>query len=319
MFKQTLGALALSSLLAFAPAALAKDKKLSPNKPPSKNFDLRQWNISIPVDGDKNGKSDTIKENQLSNGFELKPFFYTGEDGGMVFITPIEGAKTSKNTSFTRTELREMIRRGNTDIKTKGENDLPNKNNWVFSSAPEKAQKLAGGVDGVMEATLAVNRVTVSGKDSEIGRVIIGQIHAKDDEPIRLYYRKLPGNEKGSIYAAHESLNAPNDIYYEIIGTRSKSAPNPENGIALNEKFSYKIDAKGYFIDVTIYNASGDVIGETRIDMTNSGYDQLNDYMYFKAGVYNQNKTGRPRDYVQATFYKLDVSHDKYKKKKKKS
>ena len=52
--------------------------------------------------------------------------------------------------------------------------------------------------------------------------------------------------------------------------------------------------------------------------MTESGYDQFDDYMYFKAGVYNQNKTGRPNDYVQATFYKLDVSHDKYKKKKKK-
>ena len=138
----------------------------------------------------------------MNQEFQLKPFFYTGDDGGMVFIVPIEGAKTSQNTSYTRTELREMIRAGNTDIKTKGENDFPNKNNWVFSSAPERAQKLAGGVDGVMEATLAVNRVTVSGKDSEVGRVIIGQIHAKDDEPIRLYYRKLPGNEKGSIYAA---------------------------------------------------------------------------------------------------------------------
>lgn len=312
-----LRSLFMASAIIIAPAAVAKDKKLSPDRAPSKNFSLKKWNLTLPTDFDANGKADLIKQKYLTNKFEAKPFFYTGEDGGMVFASPVKGSKTSKKTSFTRSELREMLRNGNTDIKTKTKDGTPNKNNWVFSSAPEKAQKRAGGVDGVMEATLAVNRVTVTGKQSEVGRVIIGQIHAKDDEPIRLYYRKLPGNEKGSIYAAHESVNDPDDIYYEIIGTRSKSAPNPENGIALNEKFSYKIDAKGYNIFVTIYNAGGDVIGETTIDMTNSGYDVLDDYMYFKAGVYNQNKTGDPTDYVQATFYKLDTSHDKYRKKKK--
>jgi len=311
-----LRALTIGAMLAITPSAMAKDKKLSPRKAPSENFKLKKWNLTLPVDADGNGKADTIKEKRLNNEFQVKPFFYTGDDGGMVFISTVAGSQTSGNTKFTRSELREMIRGGNTDIKTKGPNGTPNKNNWVFSSAPEEAQKLAGGVDGVLEATLAVNRVTVSGKDSEVGRVIIGQIHAKDDEPIRLYYRKLPGNEKGSIYAAHESQNAEKDIYYEMIGTRSKSAPNPENGIALNEKFSYKIDAKGYYIYVTIYNEAKDIIAETTIDMTDSGYDVFDDYMYFKAGVYNQNKSGRPNDYVQATFYKLDVSHDKYKKKK---
>ena len=37
-------------------------------------------------------------------------------------------------------------------------------------------------------ATLAVNHVTTTGEKYQIGRVIIGQIHAKDDEPVRLYY-----------------------------------------------------------------------------------------------------------------------------------
>ncbi len=44
--------------------------------------------------------------------------------------------------------------------------------------------------------------------------------------------------------------------------------------------------------------------------MSNSGYDVADDYMYFKAGVYNQNNTGDGDDYVQATFYALDVTHD---------
>lgn len=281
---------------------------LSPELPPGGNFDLLGWNLSVPTDTDNNGKSDTIKEIELAKGYEDDQFFYTGDDGGMVFRCPISGFKTSKNTSYTRTELREMLRRGDKSISTRISDGTPNKNNWVFSSAPESAQKLAGGIDGVMEATLAVNHVTTTGDPNQVGRVIIGQIHAKDDEPIRLYYRKLPGNTRGSIYAAHESQAHKDDLYFEMIGTRSRSAPNPENGIRLNEKFSYRIDVQGNDLIVTI--SKGDVVlAETLIDMTESGYDVEKDYMYFKAGVYNQNNTGDPDDYVQATFYRLKAWH----------
>lgn len=282
---------------------------LSPDLPPSGNFSLASWNLSVPTDTDNSGTSDTVSESRLVQGYQNTEFFYTGEDGGMVFRCPIKGFKTSTNTSYTRVELREMLRRGDRSIKTKLSDGTPNKNNWVFSSAPERAQNLAGGVDGTLEATLSVNHVTTTGADNQVGRVIIGQIHAKDDEPIRLYYRKLPHNTHGSIYAAHESKSVENDIYYEMLGTRSKSAPNPENGIQLNETFSYKIDARGNALYVTI-SKEGTILSETTIDMSESGYDVDDDYMYFKAGVYNQNKTGDPDDYVQATFYRLNVTHN---------
>ena len=42
------------------------------------------------------------------------------------------------------------------------------------------------------------------------------------------------------------------------------------------------------------------------------GYDVVDDYMYFKAGAYNQNSTGSPDDFVQVTFYELEASHDDY-------
>ena len=281
---------------------------LSPDLSPGGNFDLLGWNLSVPTDTDNSSTSDTISELDLAKGYEDERFFYTADDGGMVFRCPIKGFKTSTNTSYTRTELREMLSRGDKSIKTRLGNGTPNKNNWVFSSAPERAQSQAGAVDGVLEATLAVNHVTTTGERSQVGRVIIGQIHAKDDEPIRLYYRKLPENTHGSIYAAHESTNEPDDRYYEMIGTRSRSASNPDNGFELNEKFSYKIDAQGNFLFVTI-SQDGIVKAETTIDMTASGYDVSDDYMYFKAGVYNQNKSGDPDDYVQATFYKLKVTH----------
>jgi len=166
-------------------------------------------------------------------------------------------------------------------------------------------------------ATLAVNHVTSTGSSSHQGRVIIGQIHAASDEPVRLYYRLLDGHSKGSIYIAHEPSNGNVEQWYDMIGSRSSDADEPEDGIALNEKFSYEIDVVGTELTVSIMRDGKDTVTEI-VDMTNSGYDgyytnsdgeTVEDYMYFKAGVYNQNNSGNETDYVQATFYYLSKTH----------
>ncbi|MEO9971056.1 MAG: polysaccharide lyase family 7 protein [Hyphomonadaceae bacterium] len=302
------GAQADQTLSANVVAKSAGGTGLSADLPPGGNFDLINWNLSISTDTDNNGKSDTISERRLAAGYEDERFFFTGEDGGLVMRSPIYGARTSTNTKYTRVELREMLRRGDTDIRTRTDNGTPNANNWVFSSAPEGAQRRAGAVDGTLDVTLAVNHVTGTGEAYQVGRFIIGQIHAKDDEPIRLYYRLLPGHERGSIYAAHESKFEDDDRYYVLIGDRSNRADEPANGIALNEPFSYRIEAVGDVLNVTI-SQYGVERASTQIDMTGSGYDAPNDYMYFKVGVYNQNNSGDPDEYDQATFYKIEASH----------
>ncbi len=280
---------------------------LSPDLPPGRNFDLLDWKLNTPADANNDGKADLISEVALAGGATDDPFFYTADDGGMVFRATVAGARTSKNTRFTRTELREMLRRGDKSISTKTADGTPNANNWVFSSAPTSAQKAAGGVDGVLRATLAVNHVTTTGERSQVGRVIVGQIHAKKDEPARLYYRKLPEHTRGSLYVAHEPSGQP-DQFYELIGTRAQSGPEPDNGIRLDEKFTYEIAVSGHQLKVTILQGD-DVRATQTIDMSGSGYDVADDYMYFKAGVYNQNNTGDADDYVQATFYSLDNRH----------
>lgn len=279
---------------------------LDPTKKPGENFDLLDWTLTLPTDINKDLKGDTIPEKALSEGFALSPFFYTAKDGGLVFACPNEGARTSKNTKYARTELREMLRRGDLRHKTRG----ITKNNWVFKSAHGSAKRKAGAVDGSLEATLAVNRVSTTGDIKMVGRVIIGQIHATDDEPIRIYYRKLPNNEKGSIYFAHE-INGADDVWINMIGTRSHTIDNPDDGIALNEKFSYKITVENEILTVTLIREGKPNITKT-YDMSESGYGKSGEYMFFKAGVYNQNNSGDPTDYVQATFYHLDNIHDGY-------
>lgn len=281
-------------------------KPLNAKAPPGLNFDLKDWNLSLPLDTNHDLKVDIIAEEFLEKGFALAPYFYTGADGGMVFTAFVEGPKTSKNTKYTRSELREMLRRGNNRIKPQG----VNKNNWVFSTVRGKEKRKAGGVNGRLEATLAVNNVTSTGDPKKVGRVIVGQIHAKDNEPARLYYRKLPNNTKGTIYLAHETRGG-DERYYEFIGSRSSNAKDPEDGIALDEKFSYVIDVKGDILTVTLIREGKDDITHI-VDMQDSGYSKRDQYMYFKAGVYNQNNTGLPKDYVQATFYRLVNKHQGY-------
>ncbi|VXD07047.1 Alginate lyase [Enterobacterales bacterium 8AC] len=279
---------------------------------PGDKFELSGWSLSVPVDSDNDGKADQIKEKTLAAGYRNSDFFTLSDAGGMVFKAPLAGAKTSKNTTYTRSELREMLRKGDTSIATQG----VSRNNWVLSSAPLSEQKKAGGVDGTLEATLSVDHVTTTGVNWQVGRVIIGQIHANNDEPIRLYYRKLPHHQKGSVYFAHEPRKGFGDEqWYEMIGTLQPSHGNqaaaptePEAGIALGETFSYRINATGNKLTVTLMREGRPDVVKT-VDMSKSGYSEAGQYLYFKAGVYNQNKTGKPDDYVQATFYRLKATH----------
>ncbi|WP_299689084.1 polysaccharide lyase family 7 protein [uncultured Vibrio sp.] len=272
---------------------------------PSENFDLTHWYLSQPFDHTKNGKPDDVSEWNLANGYQHPEIFYTADDGGMVFKSYVKGVRTSANTQYARTELREMMRRGDQSIKTKG----VNKNNWVFSTAPEADLKAAAGIDGVMEATLKIDHATTTGNANEVGRFIIGQIHDENDEPIRLYYRKLPNQATGAVYFAHESQNATKENFYSLVG--DMTAEVGDDGIALGEKFSYRIEVKGHDLIVTLMREGHDDVQQV-VDMTDSGYDVGGKYMYFKAGVYNQNISGDLDDYSQATFYQLDVSHDQY-------
>ena len=283
------------------------DFGLNPSLPPGSNFELLSWKLNTPGDDDGNGLSDTASETDLDNGF-VDQYFYTGPDGGMVFKSTIAGAKTSANSTYTRSELREMLRRGNTGISTRGVNP----NNWILDYQPDPGVPV-GGRGGILRGTLAVNKVTTTGDRGQVGRVIVGQIHAESDEPIRLYYRKYPENELGFVYFAHEIRNS-DDVYFPLLGHTRSDDENPVVGIALGEIFSYEIKQKGSRIDVVLRRGdqSGPIIGHNYVDMKelNSGYDVPEEWMYFKAGAYSQNKTGVGDDFDEVTFYALENTHD---------
>jgi len=157
---------------------------------------------------------------------------------------------------------------------------------------------------------MRVNRVTVSGSSSHRGRVIIGQIHADDDEPLRLYYRKLPNNSLGSIYFTHEirqdRVGDPND------GRNGDDLDDVDLVVILRrgDQDAAIIAQESFDMNTTVEPSSG-IVG--------SGYDRDDEWMYFKAGAYTQNNSGDTTghgengdeaDFDQVTIYRLDNTHD---------
>ena len=173
---------------------------------------------------------DGTRSEDLVN-YSKDDFFYVENDGKLdwvVYKTPNAGI-TSPNSSNTRTELGEIKR-------------------WI----PEEGGKLSG--------TLKVQHVSTTGDATARSAysVVVGQIHSDEgheNEPLKIYYKKFPGHEKGSVFWNYEiNTEGENDGRWDfstavwghdfsVLGSSPDSYPEePQNGIALGEVFSYEVN-----------------------------------------------------------------------------
>ncbi len=244
---------------------------------------------------------DGTSVNDLTD-FENKDFFYTEIEGTrrwVVYKTPNSGV-TSKNSSNTRTELHE-------------------KRNWT----PEQGGKLTG--------TCKVMQVSTSG-DARVAAsfsVVVGQIHSgegHENEPLKIFYKKFPGQEKGSVFWNYE-INTKGDNKkrwdystavwgndMSVIGKSKDSYPaEPKDGIKLGEEFSYEVNVyKGIMyltfksdghptktftknLITTEYANKTDLPAQVMKLFTPIGQDGTEkitaykgELVYFKQGAYNQ-------------------------------
>ncbi|MCQ3830676.1 polysaccharide lyase family 7 protein [Microbulbifer elongatus] len=267
---------------------------LDPSADPDENFDLSKWKITYPDASEEYPPQVSANE-----------FYTDSATGAMVFQCPNTGGSTS-NSSYSRSELREMLN------ESAGTTSLGN--NWVISTASSSDQSAAAGVNGNMKATISVDRVSDtydSGSEWRVGRVVVGQIHASDNEPFKVYYRKLPGHTKGWVYMAYEDSDT--EIFIPLFGDSDTneygltSTVEPvEDGIELGEKWGYEVNVEGREMTVTVTKADG-----TWARQTIFWAEEYNDdWFYFKAGSYNQNNGGDSDDYAQVSFYNFEVTHD---------
>lgn len=126
---------------------------------PYANINFNNWKLTLPVDEDNNGKPDEYSAAQLKDfGYRtlapIMPFMYDDTtDESIVFYT--YPSTSTPNSSYSRTELREMINPTNSKV------------NWT----------LADG--GVMEGKLKMLSVSpnTSSSSYDFHRVIVMQIH----------------------------------------------------------------------------------------------------------------------------------------------
>jgi hypothetical protein len=238
---------------------------LSTDTVPSTFFDLSNWKLTLPVDA-KGGIEGTAVEVKKLLGYENAASFFDAADGAMVFRASAEGATTS-GSKYARSELREM------------------------NGTQRAAWSLAEG--GTMTATLKVDAVPTRA-DGSGGRVVVGQIHGQDHELVRLYW------EKGTVHFVNDQAGSKNAETTFLF----KNAEGKTPSIDLGETFSYKIDAQGDKLTVSIF-ADGDVYTST----TTINAVWQSDAFYFKAGVYLGVNETQGSGVGQTSFYGLDFSH----------
>lgn len=185
---------------------------------------FNNWNL-ILGDGSNIGQA---------TNYENKDFFYTAKDDKVdwvVFKTPNAG-NTHGTSNNTRTELAQL-------------------------------KKWSPRTEAKMNATLKVMNVATTG-DARVAAtysVVVGQIHSADgheNEPLKIFYKKFPGHTKGSVFWNYEINTAGDDnsgrwdysypiwgYDFSVVGADENSyPPEPEDGIALGEEFSYEIEIK---------------------------------------------------------------------------
>ena len=284
---------------------------------PADKFNLKFWKLTLPLDDNKDGKVDEIKVRALQD-YSHPDFFYLDQDGLLVFTAPNK-AVTTANSTNTRSELRQMLRGKNTKIGTHDP-----RNNFALKA--HRSSKSFALVGGQLEATLKVLHVAKNAKHSNkkpAYSVVVGQIHADKDkdvinkgkgfgwgnEPIKIYYKKWPNHDTGSVFWTYErNLARENpdrtDIAYPVWGNTWENPEDPgDKGIALGQFFNYNINVYNNIMYLTFRTADPSQTVTYQIDLSNNvdAYGKVDekdnprgysgDAMYFKAGAYNQCST----------------------------
>ena len=246
----------------------------------------------------------------IPTNFENKDFFFTeneGENNWVVFKAPNAGS-THGTSNNTRTELAQTKK-------------------WYPETANDK-----------MTATLKVMAVSATG-DARVAAsyaVVVGQIHSADkheNEPLKIFYKKFPGQAKGSIFW-HYEINTEGDDNsgrwdyssavwgndFSVVGSDANTYPKePKDGIALGEEFSYEIEVKDGIMTLKFtseghetktftknlikseYTTTSDIPEQTQklfVPIGQDGLERKGAYAgegcFFKLGAYNQTNGKSP-------------------------
>lgn len=267
-----------------------KQKKKRRNKKVKlPNIDLTHWKVTLPVANEK-GKPYEIEAPEILNfatNEVAKPYMYIDSTRGAIVFYAMPTDSKTKNTKYTRSELREQMVTGDNNV------------NWTFKQG------------GTMKAKLAM-RQTTKDDEGKYHRTIIMQIHGRLTNEQRDLIGEDDNNappilkvywDKGKVRVKTKVLKNINATYEEML---HEDAWGDDDGFNFKEEVSF-----GKFtLEVRVTE------GKMVIILNNSEFKVYkNIHMrkwgvfenYFKAGNYFQSRD--QGSFSKVNFYELEVNH----------
>lgn len=249
-------------------------------------IDLSHWKITIPTT--KNGKLINVEPPEIfdfRSNDDLKKYFYEDpDDGALVFYA--FPASTTKNTKFSRSELREQMEPGSNHV------------NWTFADG------------GNMKGTLAVAETTRDETGKYHGTIVM-QIHGRLTNEQRELIGKDDNNAppilkvrwvEGKLVVETKYLKDLEMPYEEMLhekawGNRKKAFCE----VVGYNKFTLEVIVSEGYMEVVLNDDERIIYDDIHMEKWGV-FDN-----YFKAGNYFQSRDEGSHAYVK--YYDLEVSH----------
>ncbi|AUP78678.1 polysaccharide lyase family 7 protein [Flavivirga eckloniae] len=266
-----------------------KKKRRKKKKVKLPNIDLSHWKVTLPA-VKENGKPYEISPPEIldfASSDIAKPYMYIDSTKGAIVFHAMPTKSKTRNTKYTRSELREQMEPGNNNV------------NWTFKQG------------GIMKAKIAMDE-TSRDSNGKYHRTIIMQIHGRltneqrdligeDDNnapPIlKIYW------DKGKIRVKTKVLKNLNASETEILhedAWDNDEGFNFEQEVGFN-KFTLEVKVSDGKM-VIILNGNEYKVYKS-VHMRRWGVFEN----YFKAGNYFQSRDEGA--YSKVRFYELEVSH----------
>ncbi|MGJ8593205.1 MAG: polysaccharide lyase family 7 protein [Aquaticitalea sp.] len=264
-------------------------KKEKRKKAKLPDIDLSHWKVTVPVANDE-GKPYEVEGPELldyANNEKLKPYMYNDSTSGALVFFAHPTSSTTKNTKYSRSELREQM--------VPGDNNA----NWTFAQG------------GRMKGKLQMEEVSKD-SDGKYHRVIIMQIHGR----LTNEQRDLIGQDDNNappilkIYWDNGKIRVKTKVLKDLSATGSdllhEDAWDDDKGF----NFEQKVGFKKFTLEVKVTD------GEMLIVLNDMEYKAYEDIHikkwgifenYFKAGNYFQSRDEGA--FAKVNYYELEVSH----------
>jgi hypothetical protein len=253
------------------------------------DIDLSHWKVTVPV-ANEEGKPYEVETPEIldyAKNERLKPYMYNDSSKGALVFYAKPTSSTTRNTKYSRSELREQIVPGD------------NNTNWTFKQG------------GTMKGKLSMDEVSRD-SDGKYHRVIIMQIHGRLTNQQRDLIGANDNNappilkiywDKGKIRVKTKVLKNLDLTDTEIL---HEEAWDDDEGFNFEQevgfrKFSLEVQVSEGKM-VIILNDTEYAVYES-IHMKRWGLFEN----YFKAGNYFQSRD--EGSYAKVKFYQLEVTH----------